>query len=35
MNRIISLIEDYARDLDFKNDQKKTRSEAIRKALTA
>lgn len=34
MNRIISLIEDYARDLEFKNDQKKTRSEAIRKALT-
>ena len=35
MNRIISLIEDYARDLDFKNDQKKTRSEAISRALTA
>lgn len=34
MNRIISLIEDYARDLEFKNDQKKTRSEAISKALT-
>lgn len=35
MNRIISLIEDYARELDFKNDQKKTRSEAISRALTA
>lgn len=35
MNRIISLIEDYARDLEFKNDQKKTRSEAISRALTA
>lgn len=35
MNRIISLIEDYARDLDFKNDQKKTRSEAISRALAA
>lgn len=35
MNKIISLIEDYARDLDFKNDQKKTRSEAISRALTA
>lgn len=34
MNRIISLIEDYARELDFKNDQKKTRSEAISRALT-
>lgn len=33
-SRIIELIEDYARDLEFKNDQKKTRSEAIRKALT-
>ena len=34
-SRIIELIEDYARDLDFKNDQKKTRSEAISRALTA
>ena len=34
-SRIISLIEDYARDLDFKNDQKKTRSEAISRALAA
>lgn len=34
-SRIISLIEDYARDLEFKNDQKKTRSEAISRALTA
>lgn len=35
MNRIISLIENYAREWDFKNDQKKTRSEAISRALTA
>ena len=34
-SRIISLIEDYAHELDFKNDQKKTRSEAISRALTA
>lgn len=33
-SRIIELIEDYAHDLDFKNDQKKTRSEAISRALT-
>lgn len=34
MNRIISLIEDYARELEFKNAQKRNRSEAISRALT-
>lgn len=33
-SRIIELIEDYARDLEFKNAQKRNRSEAISKALT-
>lgn len=34
MSRIISLIEDYARELEFKNAQKRNRSEAISRALT-
>lgn len=33
-SRIIELIEDYARELEFKNAQKRNRSEAISRALT-